>query len=236
MTKNILVVNGSRNKEGNTTYFVNYILNSLTEEEYIIEWLYPQDYTIFPTYNSFQNTYTEKQDDIYIIKEKILSSDLLIIASPVYVHTMTADLKLIIERLSTWTHTLMLSGKPTIILSTCESNGFDKVIRPVSEIFTFMGGNIIAISNASLMNELSNDDSLNEIAQNISSRIKKYINIPNESNQFLERNFKAMKSIMIERIKFKKENDKSFDSEESHWINTDMINKTTFNEYISEFN
>lgn len=230
--KSITIVNGSRNKKGNTQKFISQILANLKSNEWSYDWIFPQDYKILPIYETFTQQYDENSDDMGKIQKKILNSDLLIIASPVYIHSMSSDLKLIIERISSWAHTLMLQGKPVVVLSTCESNGFDKVIRPLSELMTYMGGNVIATSNASLINEFNNPKRLNEIAIEISNRMENYTNYPPQSNKFMEKNFLTMKSIIQERIKQRKLDKQSLDSEENHWVSENMLKYDTFSSFL----
>lgn len=230
--KSITIVNGSRNKSGNTQKFIKTILDKLKSNEWIYEWVFPQDYKILPIYETFTQQYDENSDDMKIIQNKVLESDLLIIASPVYIHSMSSDLKLIIERISSWAHTLMLQGKPVVVLSTCESNGFDKVIRPLSELMTYMGGNVIATSNASLINEFNDPKQLNRIAIEISDRIENSTNCPPQSNKFIEKNFFIMKSIIQERIEQRKLNKQPLDDEESHWISENMMKYNTFSSFL----
>lgn len=230
--KSITIVNGSRNKSGNTQKFINTILTNLKNDEWHYDWVFPQDYKILPIFETFTQQYSENSDDMEIIQNKILKSDLFIIASPVYIHSMSSDLKLIIERISSWAHTLMLEGKPVVVLSTCESNGFNKVIRPLSELMTYMGGNVIATSNASLINEFSNSEKLNSIAIEISDRIEKFTNELPQSNSFIEKNFLTMKSIIQERIEQRKLNMQPLDNEEKHWLNENMIKYNTFSSFL----
>lgn len=227
--KKILVINGSRNKQGNTKYFISSILDKLQKNRYQIEWIFPQDYKILPVYEAMKSDYTEEKDDITIIKNKILSSDLLIISSPVYMHAMSSDIKLLLERLSCWGHMLRLNGKPIIVLSTCESNGFNKVIKPLSEIFSYMGGNIVAASNASLIDEFQNQEKFEKITKIVSGLINEYINKPPRSNKLLERNFQSMKKIMIYRIN----NTPELDFEEDYWINTGLIKMQSYSEFLN---
>jgi len=233
--KKILVINGSRNKKGNTTFFANSILNPI-KKGYEIEFLFPQDYKLYSVFDSFSDTYDESKDDFHKISKKILSSDVLIISSPVYMHYMSSDLKLLFERLSTWSHTLRLNGKPCIILSTCESNGQKKVIEPTSKIITNMGGNVIATANASVINELNNKKALTDISTEIRSRIEIYINKPHISNKYIEHSFQDLKKIMQYRIEvIKQNNPQKFNEEERYWFNTGLIEKNSFYEYLTTY-
>ncbi|MBO8565677.1 NAD(P)H-dependent oxidoreductase, partial [Staphylococcus aureus] len=86
--------------------------------------------------NMFIDTNYSLKDDLKVLQNKILESDIFIIASPVYIHSMSADLKLFLERSAWWSHTLRLQGKPVIVMSTCSSNGVKTVIEPLSKVIT----------------------------------------------------------------------------------------------------
>ncbi|UJS29012.1 NAD(P)H-dependent oxidoreductase (plasmid) [Macrococcoides canis] len=230
--KKIFIINGSRNKSGNTANFIKFIINELNSN-YKFIWMYPQDYTILPVYESYDSNYNEDTtDDIGILKKQILESDLLIIASPVYMHSMSADLKFLIERLVEWSHTFILDGKPTVILSTCNSNGHDKVIKPISEIVTYMGGNIIANSNASYTYEFQNIKVIKEISYEIAKRITKFLEMDPQSNADIEKKFINTQNIVRKRIDYKRLNNIELDWEDSHWIETGKINYSSFSEYL----
>ena len=141
--KKIFVLIGSRQKDGNTAGFAKQITDRLDKEKFEVEYAYPQDFKIAPCIGCskcFVRTECVSKDDLEILHNKILESDLFIIASPVYMHYFTADLKLIIDKSSWWAHTLRLQGKPIVVLSTCETNGHKTVIKPLSKIMTYMGG------------------------------------------------------------------------------------------------
>ncbi|WP_418129431.1 NAD(P)H-dependent oxidoreductase (plasmid) [Staphylococcus sp. HKU1] len=230
--KKILIINGSRDKEGNTQYFISRILENISNQ-YNIEWIFPQDYTLFPIYEANKDDYHKNKDDYYKLEKEIENSNLLIVSSPVYMHNVSSDIKLLLERFSSWSHTLKLNGKPVIVLSTCESNGFNKVIEPLSQILTYMGGNVIATSNASVIKELHNEDDLKKISKEIGNRINEYINKPPQSNKYIEKTFQSMKKIMNYRINTLRSSDsQQYDSEEKYWIETELIKFDSFEAYI----
>lgn len=233
--KNIVALIGSRRKNGNTATFIRTILDGLTEEGYFIDYIFPQDFQISPCVgcgNCFSATECVIKDELPLLQKRILDSDLCIVASPVYVHYMTADLKRILDRCAWWVHTLRLQGKPVVVLSTCDSNGHRTVIEPLSEIMTFMGANVIATVNGSQVpNQLNNPTWLSSISEEIKRRIKKYIELPPQSNVFLEKNFNSMKQCMIwknEILKGKKIENKELD----YWRENGMLEYQSFSDYI----
>lgn len=234
--KKIVALIGSRRKHGNTVSFIQAILRDLPKEDYSIEYIFPQDFQIHSCIgcgSCFSTIECTIKDELPLLQKKILDSDLCIVASPVYVHYMTADLKIILDRCSWWVHTLRLQGKPIVVLSTCDCNGYRTVIEPLSEIMTFMGGNVIATANGSqIPNQLNNEQWLNSISDKISKRIKKYIELPPQSNKFLENNFSCMKQCMIwkdELLKAQKVRNREVD----YWKESGMLRCESFSDYLS---
>ncbi len=237
--KKIFVLIGSRQKEGNTTCFAKQITGRLDKEKFEVEYAYPQDFKIAPCIGCckcFVQTECISKDDLNILHEKILESDLFIIASPVYVHYFTADLKLIIDKSSWWAHTLRLQGKPVVVLSTCCTNGHNTVIKPLSDIITYMGGNVIACANAAMIpDQLDNDEWMKEVSEEIARRINKYAYIPHESNVDIEKMFPRMKAAAL----FQKEKNDKYKldmdfGEYNYWRDTGMINYNSFEEYLKD--
>ena len=66
-------------------------------------------------------------DDVYSIKERLISADALIIASPVYAYHVTGQLKRFIDRTSYLFHRPELVGKPVIIVVTTDGSGSKQV-------------------------------------------------------------------------------------------------------------
>lgn len=94
--KKIFVLNGSRQKEGNTTKFVRKIIEKLDKNIFETEFAYPQDYEIrfcVGCHQCFINAKCSIKDEIELLQEKILSADIFIVASPVYLHYITLKIK-----------------------------------------------------------------------------------------------------------------------------------------------
>lgn len=234
MTK-VVVFIGSRNKRGSTYTFSRRVTEFLTVEQYEIEYFFPQDFIIKPCLGCarcFLLTRCVQKDDLLSLQQKLLDADVLIISSPVYLHYMTADLKLILDRSAWWSHTMRLQGKPTVVLSTCSSNGQTSVTKPLSEIMTWMGANVIATANASqLPNQLDDEQWLQSIGKEIATRIEEACQNGPQSNRFLEDVFQKTKRSML----FQKEAAKDLDvflGEVAYWENSGMLYYDTFHEYL----
>lgn len=231
--KKIFILNGSRRKEGNTATFISSITNKLKDCE--IEIAHPQDFKVKACEGGeecFLKAGCVEKDDLPLLEEKILSSDLLILASPVYLHYMTGELKMILDKLSWWAHTLRLQGKPVVLLSTCSTNGQDTVIKPLGEIINFMGGNVIATANASMVpDQINNPEWLDSVSEEISSRITKSIIDYPKANIFTEKIFSASRISMLEQISYFEDNDIK-NGELEFWKSSGMLEFESFSEYL----
>lgn len=237
--KKVFVLIGSRHKKGNTIKFAKSIIEKLDKNEFETEYAIPQDYKIRPCvgcHDCFINARCSLGDKIELLQKKILRADVFVIASPVYLHYMTADLKLILDRLSWWSHTLRLQGKPVVVLSTCSSNGFTTVLEPLSEIMNFMGGNVIATANAAqLPNQINNKEWLNEVSLEISNRITEFAYLAPQSNSYIEKVFSNTKIAMIQQEEFSKRSNMEL-GESKYWRETGMLEFDSFKEYLEAKN
>lgn len=73
--------------------------------------------------NCFKNGKCVIEDDIENIKKNMLDSDLLIIASPVYLNQITGTLKKVLDRIAYWTHLMPLIGKRGVIITNSSFSG-----------------------------------------------------------------------------------------------------------------
>ena len=219
MEKKILIIIGSRNVNGNTSKFANKIMSFL-DSSYEKEFIFPQDLSLNAIDGSnfyFTDLNYNATTSLKDLKQKILSSDVLIVGSPVYVHYFSSDLKLLIENLASWTHTLRLQGKPTVVLSTCGTNGIDT-------------------ANASqIPNQINNNDWLNEVGSTIAKRIEICIRKGAESNKFLEQVFRSNKNSILDqkKLQIKHKIKVSELGELKFWEDSGMINFDSFQDYLN---
>lgn len=86
----------------------------------------------------------DKIDDMAAIKEKMLSADIIILASPVFAANVSGDMKTLIDRLSLWLHIMPLIGKIGIPVCTTSSNHANRVIDYLEEMLEYMGASVPA--------------------------------------------------------------------------------------------
>lgn len=145
----------------------------------------------------------EQQDDIGKIKEKMLCADLIIMASPVYAGTVSGDMKILIDRLSSWLHTMPLIGKNTVVLSTADSNHGEGAISYMRQILEYMGAVVLCQKNAFIHYgpiRLGDSNSMKPVLEEISKLVKYSMDKPVMPTAGQEDYFK-MQSRLYERYR-----------------------------------
>lgn len=147
MEKKIFAFIGSRAAKKKTYSFVEKIITEISHQENIqAEMLTLNDLHIKPCIGCegcFVQGACLQKDDLVLLEEKILESDLFIFAAPVYMHGMPGEVKNIIDRLATWAHTFRLAGKDVILVSTCDTNGHTSVVDDLHMKLLYMGARIV---------------------------------------------------------------------------------------------
>ncbi len=166
----------------------------------------------------------DKHDDMKLIKEKILNSDFIILASPVYLHNVSGDMKIFIDRITYWTHLLRLAGKPGIAIATSSGNGLDITVNYIHKVMSFMG--IKVVGKFGVIPYDMNEICINSV-ESCSNIISEYISGKKlESDNTLELIFKAnKKSIELQ-------NDLN-SSEYKYWNESGLIKCNSFDEVLS---
>lgn len=98
--------------------------------------------------NCFINGSCSIDDDIDIIKEEMLKSDIIIFASPVYFQQVSGCMKTFIDRISYWAHTLELRGRVGISINVSDTNGNHFVEEYLNKVMSFLG--MCVIQNISI--------------------------------------------------------------------------------------
>jgi multimeric flavodoxin WrbA len=83
------------------------------------------------------------KDDFQEIQQKILEADLFILGSPVYVHQISAQTKVLFDRIYVWIHIVKLIGKPAITAVTTAATGRRRAEKYLDDMLTYMGAIII---------------------------------------------------------------------------------------------
>ncbi|MCR5650230.1 MAG: flavodoxin family protein, partial [Lachnospiraceae bacterium] len=81
----------------------------------------------------------DEQDDMAMLKEKMLQSDILFFGSPVYMGDMSAAAKNVIDRIAYWAHRYELAGKPAAVFATTDSSFGKETAEHAAELLNYTG-------------------------------------------------------------------------------------------------
>lgn len=143
--KKILCLIGSTNQKGYNSSIINNF-KAMTNGHYVFEEIYITNLNINfckGCSSCFKNGTCKMNDDINMLKEKLLASDIIIISSPVFMNQITGCLKNIFDRLSLWAHTMQLIGKKGIIICTTSNSGLKETTKYLCKIALNIGLDII---------------------------------------------------------------------------------------------
>lgn len=85
----------------------------------------------------------DDSDSMGKLKKEIEKADLIILASPVYIHNVTGYMKNFLDRLTMWCYTMPMIGKYAFPISVSATNGNSYVDRYLDKILNIFGAGII---------------------------------------------------------------------------------------------
>lgn len=116
----------------------------------------------------------DAQDQMEKLKKKMLSADLIILATPVYLHNVNAPMKNFLDRLNLWCYTMPLVGKLALPISVSSTNGNQQVNAYLTKILRFFGaGTLDALT---IKNNLMSEEEKAESINSICLQINEYVN------------------------------------------------------------
>lgn len=158
----ILAIIGSPRKKGNTFSIIEKIFSKLKSfNDVEVEYLFLSDVKLdfckgcCACLTKGDDYCPNKEDDIRMIEEKILSSDGVILASPVYAMNMTALMKNLMDRLAFTMHRPRFFNQYTMIVAVTGGSGLKETINSISQ-FKYSGFNIIQTLGLVAANPLDN--------------------------------------------------------------------------------
>lgn len=167
---------GSRNPDSHTLKNTVRILDRITEtypDSFEIE-LYTPNHMHVAASTGCKTCFNEGYcplenqglDQSAELKSKLLAADFIFLASPVYSHNVSSDMKAVVERLSYWGHLFRLAGKSCVVMATADSNGVHFVSDYLEKVANVMGLNVIdklSISSQSPLRDSYLDGLIEEI-------------------------------------------------------------------------
>ena len=142
---------GSPRKRGNSDLLADEVLRGAREAGADTDKVYLDDVTIRPTGevgdNRRERVDSRSDDDMPAVLERFLAADLVVLATPVYWHGVTGQLKCFIDRLSAYfsrePYVQRFQGKGYVVVTTYganEPNHGRWVTEPLKRCVTFLGG------------------------------------------------------------------------------------------------
>ncbi|MBQ8224884.1 MAG: flavodoxin family protein [Bacteroides sp.] len=102
MTKKVLILSGSPRKGGNSDTLCNRFMEGAQEAGHEVEKIWIQDRKVAPCLACYYCKEHEGacaiKDDMKEILDKMLAADVLVLSSPVYFYSISAQLKAVIDR------------------------------------------------------------------------------------------------------------------------------------------
>lgn len=148
----------------------------------------------------------DKIDNMKILKEKLLEADIIIFGSGVFFHQVKSDMKLFIDRITSWAHVFKLAGKVGIPISTSGSNGNEHADLYLKKVMASLGMQIASSCTCTTEypNQLEDDCFIKNNVWKCAEIISEYIDEKREvkSSIFHENLFKTFKNIYIEQEKY----------------------------------
>lgn len=173
MKKNIIVINGSSHVNSITRILINDLLNRIRLK------MGEQNIKVYNVHdllfckgcaNCFLNGICplDNEDRMKKIKTDLMKSDIIILASPTYLKSVSGQMKVFIDRTSYMTHLFKLAGKTGILISTGSCNGVDETIEYLNFYAERIG--LINIQKISLKKIL---DSQNKMEKKLDEIVEK---------------------------------------------------------------
>ena len=167
----ILIISGSPRKGGNTELLAEAFAKGAAKHHHV-EIVSVRDYKVNPClgcnacFKSEANTCAQK-DDMTVIYEKMSKADMLVIASPVYFYSISAQLKAVIDRFHNPIRDTFHIKKMAILLVGAASlpELFDAILTEYNlclKFFDIEDAGKVLVRGVKDKGDINNTDALNE--------------------------------------------------------------------------
>lgn len=164
-------------------------------------------------------------DDMNMLEKKMLESNLIIFASPVYLHNVTGDMKVFLDRISYWSHIFRLVGKYGISITSSSSNGNNIVDYHLKTTMEYFG--ISHLGSINYSQSFFEDGIISSLAFKVSEVLNKKCKIPcSELQQIAFESYRQHFNIIGEKY--------PNNIEYLYWKNNNYFNHKTFESLFLE--
>jgi multimeric flavodoxin WrbA len=150
MTRKVLILKGSPRPNGNSSFLANQVQAGASAAGSAVESFTLHDMDIRPCEACNEclaaNGVCIQSDDMQVLYPKIAQADALVVASPVYWYSISAQLKLVIDRWYTFEANRyeVWPGKQAGIIMSYNAGGHD-AIRLLETIFRYLGMKTVGV-------------------------------------------------------------------------------------------
>ncbi len=228
----LLVIIGSHRKNGNTANIVNMLNYELSSQAN------NNEITVNTVYLAHQNIqmcrgcricfdkgeqFCPLKDDLLQIKEKIAASDVIILASPVYVEDVTGVMKNWIDRMAFVCHRPEYFGKAAYVLSTSGIGSTNHTLMTMNNALRTWGFSVIG-QTTFITDAFMELDELNKRYQAKISKIADRIIKHYQSSNSLKPSFLALMIFAIQQQYYKKDDNKD-SLDYKYWVKRSWLDK-----------
>lgn len=230
--KKVFAYIGSRNTKSNTVAIVREMekyLNLQYPSEFLFDVMTPNDFHLLPCRGCNKCFDTgqcqidqEKVDEGIELKQRIEEADAVILASPVYFHNVSSDMKCLMDRLTYWCHLFKLAAKPGVLIAHADSNGTEVVNQILQTFCDHLG---INVAGRLLVNAYEGMDR-NKLKQ-VCERLNKFVQREEKpvANQAMERIFLGLKWTYSQAP--------DHHAERKYWERQGLFNYQNLNDYLN---
>lgn len=236
-TKVIAIV-GSCRKNSNTYYFTEILLKELKKR-----YLHDLEINIVSLegicinncigcYKCANDNKCIFKDGMELIKSELIKSDIVVLATPIYVNNVSAITKACIDRLHMWFKMFVLAGKHGIILTTSSHLGGERIVHEYLKS-VYCGLGIVSLGEFNICIDYPNELYVQDI---LDTKLELYLS---EIYTNYERNY--LKSTQLHEFYFtniKKQVECVSDIENyiyNAWVSSGMLKSDSFQGYLEKF-
>jgi len=173
----------------------------------------------------------DKQDDMGMLKEKMLQADFIIWGSPVYTYSVSGQMKTFLDRLAAWYHQIRLAGQPGLTVTTTAGSGMDQVHLLLGLLLSAMGVKVVANleTHGYFPKTLKDPDEAWKAAHTAAEQIYPYLTGEKriESDPEMEESFKMMKQKSVMGREW-------LPADYAYWKENDMLDLNSYAELLTK--
>lgn len=142
-------------------------------------------------------------DDVEMLKEKFLTSDIIFFGTPVYSADISGVARCLLDRISCWVHRFELAGKIVAVFSTASSNHAQETADRLKMFFEYMGA-AVASSSCGFTTEghpnVYLEDQLNPAAEELAENLLNTWKNPVSKISDLQEKYWVVRKIMARKV------------------------------------